>query len=347
MNVRLALFAIILAIGHGICLRIAPASAAEGLPMQYHKSGVISGEGSGTTQFSDELRGLAVDSADRLYAVGDTKIAIFSATGDFLKSWPTAAPGHCVAIAADGTIYVGEEGQIERFDANGKLRDTWRDPEHLGLITAIGFAGDSILVGDASARCIRRLDRGGRFLSDIGKDNRLGGFQIPNGQVDFAVDASGIISVTNPGRHRVERYSLDGKLLGTFGRFDGQDPAGFTGCCNPTNLALTTSGNLVTAEKASPRVKIYDAAGKLLALMGTQDFDPNCVNMDIAVDSRGRIYVADTVRLQIVVFEPDSPPSASQPATGRGQGAEGPRGRVATSSQTASASAPAGVEVKP
>ena len=35
-------------------------------------------------------------------------------------------------------------------------------------------------------------------------------------------------------------------------------------------------------------------------------FDPAAKNMDVAVDSRGRIYVADTVKLEICVFAPES-----------------------------------------
>ena len=33
-------------------------------------------------------------------------------------------------------------------------------------------------------------------------------------------------------------------------------------------------------------------------------FDPAAKNMDVAVDSAGRIYVVDTERLEIRVFEP-------------------------------------------
>jgi hypothetical protein len=334
-----------LAIGNANCPAIPSASAAEGYTLQYHQARVISGNGTGPGQFADELRALAVDSADRLYAVGDSKVAVFSAAGEFQKTWTTARPGLSAAIAADGTVYVGEEGQIELFDPVGKLRDTWRDAEHLGAVTAIGLTGESILIGDAKARCIRRLDRHGKYIRDIGKDNKLGGFSIPNGQVDLVIDSAGVIHAPNPGRHRVERYTLDGKLVGTFGRFDGQDPAGFTGCCNPTNIALTPNGQLVTAEKANPRVKVYDVEGRLLALMGTQDFDPNCVNMDIAVDSRGRIYVADTVRLQIVVFEPESSAATTQPASAplvRESPLAPPRPPV-----SAPASAPSPPEVKP
>jgi sugar lactone lactonase YvrE len=182
--------------------------------------------------------------------------------------------------------------------------ETRRDPGRLGLITAIGFSGADVFFADASARCIHRYDPEGEFLNDIGDQHRKGGFHIPNGVVDFAVDAQGILHVANPGMHRVERYNPAGELLGRFGRFDGVDPQGFGGCCNPTNLTVDAAGRVVVTEKAGPRAKVYDAAGQLLSVVAADVFDPAAKNMDVAVDSAGRIYVADTVRLEIRVFQP-------------------------------------------
>jgi sugar lactone lactonase YvrE len=104
--------------------------------------------------------------------------------------------------------------------------------------------------------------------------------------------------------HRVERYTADGTLLGHFGRFDGRDPAGFPGCCNPTNVAVDAKGRVIVSEKAGPRVKVYGPAGDLLAVVADTGFDPGAKNMDLAVDSKGRIYVADTAGLEICVFAP-------------------------------------------
>jgi len=120
--------------------------------------------------------------------------------------------------------------------------------------------------------------------------------------LDFAVDAHGIIHVANPGKHRVERYTPGGELLGHIGSFHGTDPAGFGGCCNPTNVAV--SERLYVTEKAGPRAKVYDFSGELQAVIAADVFDPNCKNMSMAVDHRGRVYVADTVKLAIFVFEP-------------------------------------------
>jgi hypothetical protein len=270
--------------------------------MHYRQVSVLGGKGEGPGQFRSELRGIAATRNGRIYAAGDSEIKVFGPSWAIERRWSTAKPPLAVAAAPDGSIYVGETGQIEIFSAAGAPVSVWRDEKLLGKVTAIDFAKDCVLAGDAADRAIRRFDLQGKFLNTIGKDNPVNGLLIPNGVVDFAVDAQGAIHAANPGKHRVERYALDGRLLGHIGQFHGTDPAGFGGCCNPTNVAV--SDHIYTAEKAGPRVKAYDFNGKLLAVVAAENaFDANCKNMSVAVDGRGRVYVADTVKLAIVVFE--------------------------------------------
>ncbi len=278
---------------------------------RYHKIKTIGGTGSASGQFTTALRSIVIDGQCRLHAVGDSAVKVFSPEGKLLSSWPTVRPGLSIGLTADGRVFVGQTGQVQIFDSAGKELDTWQDSARLGAVTAIGFAGEFVLIADVKDRCIRRFDASGKFINNIGKDNRMRGFLVPNGHLDFAVDERDakqtIILATNSGKHRIERYTLDDKLLGHFGRFGGQDPTGFSGCCNPTNVAMTPSGQIVVTEKAGPRVKVYDTHGELLALMGETDFDPLCKNMDVAVDTDGDIYVVDTVRLHVCVFAPEAP----------------------------------------
>jgi sugar lactone lactonase YvrE len=210
------------------------------------------------------------------------------------------------------TVHVGQAGQVQQYDENGKLLTTLRDGERLGLVTSIGLSGENVLLADATHRCIRRYDKNGKLLNDIGAGNNTRGFLIPNGHLDFAVDGKGVIHTANPGKYRIERYTPAGELLGHFGRFGTHNVEDFPGCCNPTNVALTEQGLVVVTEKAPARAKVYDAAGKFLAFIRPDAFDQNCKNMDVAVDSQGRLYIVDTARLQISVFAPD----ASAPASG-------------------------------
>jgi sugar lactone lactonase YvrE len=270
----------------------------------YRPARRIAGKGSADHQFREELRGIAIDGDDAVYAVGDSAVKVFDADGKLSRQWTTRLPGFSIAVGSDGRVWVGQWQQVEIYDGEARLADTWRDPERLGLITAIGLRGDDVFLADATARCIRRFDRQGGFRNNIGDRHRKGGFHIPNGVVDFGIDREGILHVANPGMHRVEHYRADGELLGHFGRFDGRDPAGFPGCCNPTNVTLDGADRVIVSEKAGPRAKLYSPEGRLLAVIADAGFDPNAKNMDVAVDSQGRIYVVDTATLEIHVFAP-------------------------------------------
>ncbi len=272
--------------------------------MQYRQIRIIAGKGSGAAQFRRELRGIALDARGALVAAGDSEVKVFDAAGALARRWTTALSPYSVAVAADGAVWAGETGQVEVFDGAGALRRTWTDRERFGRITAIGFFKGSVLLGDASKRCIHRFGAGGGYLNSIGSDNPRGGLLIPNGVVDFGVDPRGVVHAVNPGKHRVERYSPEGRLLGHMGRFTGPDPAGFSGCCNPTNVAVAGPGLLCVTEKAGPRAKIYDYAGRLLAMIESPDFDPRAKNMDVVADARGHLFITDPAALAIFEFGP-------------------------------------------
>jgi len=271
--------------------------------MRYRAVKTLAGKGAGRDQFRTALTGLAIGPDGDLYAVGDRQVKAFDTdSGRLRRQWPTARPGRCVAVDRDGRVLVGQAGQIEIFDERGQRLDLWSDKEKLGLVTTIAFFEAELFIGDAQHRCIRRFTSDRRHRNDIGTGTNTRGFAIPNGHLDFCVDGQGTIVAAHSGKHRVERYAPDGRLLGRFGHFGMRDPADFRGCCNPTNIALTPDGKIVVTEKAGPRTKVYDAEGTLLAVMGEEYFHANCRNMDVAVDEAGRIYVADTVRLHVQVF---------------------------------------------
>ncbi len=253
--------------------------------------------------FSQTLRGLWVDSHGSVFAAGDSEIRVFDAGGHVARQWGVDKQATCVAVRGDGRVYCGGLRQVQVFDGTGKSKGAWRDEAWQGVITAVGFAADGgTLVADSRLRAIRRYDRAGKFMNSIGADNRTEGFLIPNGVLDFSVDSAGVVHAANPGKHRVERYTLDGKLLGHIGHFDGVRAEGFSGCCNPTNVRVFEGRSYVT-EKAGPRAKVLDADGKLIALISDSVFDSQAKNMAIAVGGLGRVYVADSAKLRIHVFE--------------------------------------------
>lgn len=284
--------------------------------MAYRRVRSLGGPDAGPAAFTDSLCGLASDAADRLYAAGDRRVVVFAPAGAVLNTWNLPAPALCIAVHDDGTLYAGGEGWIAVLSPSGELVDSWRDRERLGLVTGLAVRGDEVIAADIGDKCLRRFDRGGKFRNDIGKPSRGRGFMVPNRHLDVAFDPAGRVLAPNPGKLRVETYTLDGELVGFFGGYRGPDPAGFAGCCNPTNIAVARDGRIVVSEKADPRVKVYTPEGRLLDVFGSGDFDLSCKNMDVAIDGRDRIHVIDTERRTILTYEPDS--AATRPAATTG-----------------------------
>ncbi len=263
--------------------------------------------------FRRSLTGIAVDSEDRIYALGDGEVRVFEPAGEMIRSWKVPDQAACLAISAV-RVYLGFPGRVEIYDASGTRVGGFivGNSSSPANVTAIKIYGGEILVADASVRHIRRFDPSGKQIGEIGTRGKTRGFMLPNRALDIDVDSKGVILATDTGRHRVTSWGLDGSPLGSFGKFGQMNPEDFVGCCNPVNLAVTRDGNIVTAEKVVPRVKVYGPEGKLLGLIGPEHFDAKCTHLHLAVDSRGRILVADPVRLEVKIFSAATKPGDSK-----------------------------------
>lgn len=272
--------------------------------MSYRRTASIGGNGQPAARLMESARALCWSPDGYWYLAGDQEILAFDSAGAFQRRWSTGLPALSLTLDPQDRIWAGQQGQIELFSRQGELLETWRNPEDFGWITAIAVTEGDLYLADARSRWIHRYDADRALINHIGDRHRKGGFHIPNGVLDFAVDLDETVVVANPGMHRVERYKPNGESLGYFGRFGQHDPEGFPGCCNPTNLAVGPDGEIVVSEKAGPRVKVYDPEGHLIAVVADGDaFDPACKNMDLAVTRTGVIGVVDPVGRQIVTFE--------------------------------------------
>jgi sugar lactone lactonase YvrE len=253
--------------------------------------------------FNASLTGLCCGAGRQLYVCGDSRICVFDAKGALQRSWSASRPVLSIAIRNDGAVFAGQAGQIEIFNRAGERSGMVSDAG-LGEVTAIAFIGRTLFAADATERCVKRYDGLNKPVHKIGLNNRTNGFAIPNGVLDLTVDSSGVLCVANPGKHRIERYTPDGELLGHIGRFGQNDPSGFPGCCNPTNVTFG-AGRFYVTEKAGPRAKVLDSHGGLIGVIAADAFHPNSKNMRVAIDGGDRVYVADTVRRTVLAFEPE------------------------------------------
>lgn len=251
-------------------------------------------------------RGLARDGAGRLYVAAGRQVRVVEPWGSVVSDIQTSAQAHCVAVGNDGTLFVGVFDHIEVYDPKGKLKASWAPPDKHAFITGLALAEEDVFAIDPGGAVVYRYDRSGKLLARIGKkdpERNIPGLVFPSLHGDVVVGPDGLLWVTNCGRFRVEGYTFDGDLEVHWGG-RGFRVEGFCGCCNPTNLATIGRGLFVTSEKGIPRVKVCDLEGKVVAVVAPPDvFDEDVVDLDLATDPGGRVYVLDPATSSVRVFE--------------------------------------------
>jgi hypothetical protein len=261
---------------------------------------------------------IAVSSEGRIYVAGDRAIRIFERAGDMAGEMALGDRPRCLACAGDGRIYVGMRDHVEVYDSRGKRLAAWASLGDDAVLTSIAIGREDVFVADAGNRIVMHYDMGGKVINRIGakdKDRNIPGFVVPSPYLDIAIAPDGLLRVVNPGRLRVEAYTFGGDLEFFWGKFSS-GVEGFTGCCNPVNFAMLSDGSFVTCEKGLVRVKIYDPEGAFVGVVASPDqlvegavnicyFPEQCQagGFDVAVDSAGRVFVLDTVKNIVRVFE--------------------------------------------
>jgi hypothetical protein len=127
------------------------------------------------------------------------------------------------------------------------------------------------------------------------------------GQMDIQA-ANDEVFVAENSRHRIVRYSRDGKELGSFGKTDREGLGeGFGGCCNPMNLCFTVDGGLLAAE-SNGVVKRFTPTGKYEGMVGVATVPAGCKNSAIGISSDGdRVYYIDIQGSKILVLARSGP----------------------------------------
>lgn len=257
----------------------------------------------------EELGGIAIDDRDRIYVAGANAVKVMDTSGKVLNQWRPPEPAWAIAVDTERNVYVGLNSKVLKYDENGRLLDSWgregKGRGELRTVTDIAVDGVHVYVADAGNRVVHHFDATGDFIEEIGEKDEVSGnpgLVCPSPYLDCDVDEQGRLYVTNPGRLRVEIYGVNAELVRHWGEA-GTAPERFCGCCNPVSICLMPGGRTATAEKGIHRVKIYDPDGRMLAFLGEENFSRNADGMDMAVDSRGRLYVADPGDGRVRVFE--------------------------------------------
>jgi len=262
-----------------------------------------------------EPRRVAIGPGDRVHIANRSGVDVLDAEGNRLDGIGLSLPARCVAVAADGTVYVGLKDQVQVFDRKGQRISTWEIQGRKTWLTGLTAGELDVFVADSGNRVILRFDRSGKLLTRIGekdKERGITGLIVPSPYLDVALGRDNLVRVNNPGRHCVELYTANGDLELYWGK-PSAAIEGFCGCCNPIGLTVLPDGSCITCEKGLPRVKHYSADRNLdCVVAGTESFPENakahdlsdCTvgGLDATVDSQGRVYILDLITAEVRVM---------------------------------------------
>ena len=161
---------------------------------------------------------------------------------------------------------------------------------------------------DSTLNPIDKFDASGNLVVGFGQ----GLFNHPHG---FHVDRQGNVWTTdntggNGKGHAVIKFSPEGKVLLTLGKpgVAGAGPDMFNA---PTDVAVARNGDIIVSDghggNTNARIVKFTPDGKFIAAWGKRGSGPGefGVNHSVAIDSAGRIYVADRSNNRIEIFSPD------------------------------------------
>jgi sugar lactone lactonase YvrE len=209
-------------------------------------------------------------------------------------------------VDSDGTVYAGMKDHVEVYDSDGTKAAAWPSLGKKTLLTSIAVGERTVFVADFGHRRVIHFDKNGKEIHRTGKGEISPGvtkFFVPSPYFDLAVDDGDSVWVVDPGRHRLIKYRSNGDFITSWKR-SSVTIEGFCGCCNPSHIALRTDGSFVTSEKGLERVKIHAPTGDLVEVVaGPEQFEEGTVGLDLAVDSRDRIFVLDPTKGTVRVFE--------------------------------------------
>ena len=267
----------------------------------------------------DQAHCVAVDGKGLIYVGGDRAIRRFDSAGTQVSDIALEQAPRCLALAENGRIYVGLRDHVEVFNDQLERIAVWEGRGDEAVLTSIALSDSDVFVADAGQRVVLRYDQAGALHTVIGvkdEDRNVPGFIVPSPYFDIAVTGDGLLRVVNPGRQRIEAYTFGGDFEFAWGRASTA-VAGFCGCCNPVNVALLSDGSFVTCEKGLVRVKIYDSDGAFEGVVAGPDqlikgkipkvceTPAQCQSggFDVAVDAQDRVYVLDTLKNSVRIFE--------------------------------------------
>jgi serpin B len=232
-----------------------------------------------------------------------------------------------VTVDSSGNIYVVDRGndRVQKFSSSGKYMFTLgvlgkSDTDNSHFNTPVSLALDSagnIYVADTYNHRIQKFSSNGSYISTLGVAGKYGSdnshFSYPE---SVALDSTGNIYVADTYNHRIQKFSSNGSYISTLG-ISGEFGTDNAHLCYPASVTVDSYGNIYVADSGNNRVQKFSSSGVYLSTLGTSGPYMSTAGMasksytgnsdfrtpeNVALDSFGNIYVADTYNHRIQKF---------------------------------------------
>ncbi len=162
----------------------------------------------------------------------------------------------------DDKLYLLFPSRIEVYDRQGEAIQEWEACSDDADYCQLTVLKEGVFVTDAAAKNICQYKLDGTLARFIKSPN---GFVVPS--YSFGItNINGHVFCSNPGRHIVEQYTVNGEYVASFGK-SGMGAGEFSGCCNPVQIIATEKGELLTSEKGLPRISCYGSDGTFHSIL--------------------------------------------------------------------------------
>ena len=268
-------------------------------------------------------------------------ILVFDALGNIIHVWESpgiheeavGSPG-AIALSPDGNLYITDEEnhRIQILNSQGKPIGVWgsngNKEGYFNRPQALTVdENGNVLVCDTENHRIQKFRDTGEFLTTWGHNGtKEGEFRSPQG---ITVDMIGDVFVADTYNDRIQKFSPSGEFLLQWGGYgsaydcdydDDNNKSIYHPYCNlkllnwPKRITIDPNGYLYVVDSLNHRIQVFDREGFFTTYWGdlTKEEDwywPYTQNdgklqnpTGIASDSKGYIYVADTLNDRIQKF---------------------------------------------
>jgi DNA-binding beta-propeller fold protein YncE len=171
---------------------------------------------------------------------------------------------------------------------------------HQPMGVAVSDDGQRLYVVDFAWNAVFVFDLAGKTLRLIGNDESFGLTE----PIGVALDEQENVYVTDTGSRSVKVYDRSGRFLRSIGKDLLVRATGLAIDKNSRRLYVVDTGQ---NDEQAHKIKVFDLEGNLLSEIGRRGNGDGEFNFPTfaAVDSQGRLYVADTANFRVQVFGAD------------------------------------------